>query len=237
MTSLRARSRWLFWIVRAGAPLDALDRTRRALLLVRIRASAAWHRSTVDVDLASDVHIGRDVRVWVTPRTANVLHVGAGSRLGDRVLIQLKGGQVRIGPGCDLRRDTVLNVAGRLDLEGRNILSWGCAIHCAESVVLEPMASAAEHVSIADSTHYFTEPDRFFYDNIRSAPVRIGTNTWLCPKSTVTSGTSIGSHCIIASNSVVTGDVPDGSLASGVPVADIRPLRLPWRPAAGAPGR
>jgi maltose O-acetyltransferase len=42
-------------------------------------------------------------------------------------------------------------------------------------------------------------------------------------------GVTIGDHCIIASNSVVTRDVPPGHLASGVPADDMKPIRLPWK--------
>jgi acetyltransferase-like isoleucine patch superfamily enzyme len=57
--------------------------------------------------------------------------------------------------------------------------------------------------------------------------VRVGYNTWICPKVTLAKGADVGAHCIVASNSVVVSKVPDGSLASGVP-AEVRPLPLPW---------
>jgi acetyltransferase-like isoleucine patch superfamily enzyme len=128
-----------------------------------------------------------------------------------------------------LRRDVLLNVSGDLTFVEGDIMSWGTTIHCAESVRLEPLVGAAEDVTISDSAHYFTTPDTFFYMNTRTKPVVIGANTWLCPKATVTQGVRIGSHCIVASNSVAISDIPDGHLASGVPARDIRPLPLPWR--------
>jgi acetyltransferase-like isoleucine patch superfamily enzyme len=91
------------------------------------------------------------------------------------------------------------------------------------------MAGAAENVTIADSTHFFTEPEAHWYHNVRTAPIHVGTNTWLCPKVSVVSGVDIGSHCIVGSNSVVTRSVPSGSLVSGVPAAVVRSLDLPWR--------
>jgi acetyltransferase-like isoleucine patch superfamily enzyme len=169
------------------------------------------------------------VRIEVAPHSTNTLRIGVNGRVDDRVLIRLTGGRIEIGPHCHLRAGVILNVAGHLVLTGENILSWGSAVHCAESVRLEPMASAAEHVTIADSTHFFTTPDEFFYDNTRTAPIHIGSNTWLCPKATVTSGVRVGSHCIIGSGSAVIRDVPDGHLASGIP-ATSRPLDLPWEP-------
>src|SRR5262249_29990395 len=155
-----------------------------------------------------DVVVGRGVRVTVEPRTANVLRIDSRTRLYEGVLIMLKGGEVRIGPDCQLRRNTLFNVAGQLEMSGGDVISWGSHLHCARSVRLDRLVVLAEQVTISDSSHYFTEPDHFVYHNVRTAPVVIGANTWLCPKVTVTRGVTIGSHCIIGSNSVVHRDVP-----------------------------
>jgi acetyltransferase-like isoleucine patch superfamily enzyme len=216
------------WWVKDRDPVRLLHRARRSVLLARIRATAAWHRSSVDVDLAPDLKIGRDVRVEIAPRTANVLRIGPRSAIRDHVAIQLKGGSVVCGPETELRRNTILNVAGRLVLEEHNILSYGVVVHCAEEVVLERHVGIAELVTIADSTHYWTSPDEFFYDNVKTRPVRIGRNTWVCPRASITSGVTIGAQCLIASNSTVTCDVPDGHLASGVPATTVRSLNHAW---------
>jgi acetyltransferase-like isoleucine patch superfamily enzyme len=204
-------------------------RVRLALVLLRLRVSAAWNWASVEIDVAPDLRLGRGVRFTVDPRTHTVLRIGARSRLDDRVLVLLKGGRIDLGEDTWLRRDVILNVSGHLQLVRNNVLSWGVVVHCAESVRLEPMASAAEAVTVADSTHFFTEPDAFFYHNTRTAPIVVGANTWLCPKVTVTPDVTIGSHCIIASNSVVIADVPDGHLASGVPARVVKALPLPWK--------
>jgi acetyltransferase-like isoleucine patch superfamily enzyme len=203
-------------------------RARRRAFIAQVRALARARGASVDIDVAWNVQIGRRVRVEILPGTDNVLHIGRRSLIGNDVLMMLKGGEIRLGPRSDVRSRVVLNVAGRLTLEGENPLSWGTAVHCADEIVLEQMVGLAENVTVADSTHFFTEPDAFFYHNVRTAPVRVRRNTWLCPKVTVTSGVEIGSHCIIGSNSVVTSSIPSGSLASGIPAKVIRQLPLPW---------
>ena len=220
--------RRLLWRVRHTRPERLLHRWRRAALIVRARASAEWHRAELELDIAPDIRMGRGVRVRIEPHTqGNLISIGPRSALDDRVLFRLAGGRIRLGPETELRRDVVLNVGGELTMEHHNIMGWSVVVHCSERVHWERFASAAENATVADSTHYFTEPDTFFYENTRSAPITIGANTWLCPKSTVTSGVRVGSHCIVGSNSVVVKDVPDGHLASGIPAA-VRPLDLPW---------
>ena len=225
--ALAAARRW-------GPLLEsAAQRTRREVFVARVRASAIWNNATVDLDVADDVRLGRNVRVWVQPWSHSVLRIGPGNTLEDNVLIQLKGGQVLLGPCVELRRDVVLNVAGRLELHGNNPVSWNSVIHCSNRVTIAEMAGLAEQVTVADSSHYFTTPDDHFWHNVRLGEVSIGRNTWICPKVTLARGAAVGNHCIVGSNSVVVGEVPDGSLASGVP-AVIRPLPLPWADAVAA---
>ena len=204
-------------------------RARRAAFVAQVQA-AAWHAgATVELDLAPDLLVGAGVRVTVQPGTHSVVRMGTGCRLDERVLLMLKGGQLLAGDRVELRRDVVVNLAGVLRLEGDNPISWGTVLHCSNDIRLEQMAGIAEQVTIADSSHFFTTPDEHFWHNVRVGSVRVGRNTWVCPKAVLPRGADVGSWCIVGSASVVTGVVPDGHLASGVP-ASVRPLPLPWRP-------
>ncbi len=48
-------------------------------------------------------------------------------------------------------------------------------------------------------------------------PITIGEDCWLGGNVVVCPGVTIGNRCIIAAGSVVTKDIPDDSLAAGVP--------------------
>mgnify|MGYP003642429026 CR=1 FL=1 len=62
------------------------------------------------------------------------------------------------------------------------------------------------------------------------ACVAIGNNVWLPARSVVLPGVSIGNDCVIGTGSVVTHDIPSGSLAMGSPCkvvkADYYPKNL-----------
>lgn len=219
----------------AGAARRRLDdadelvrQARRARLVAQTKLAAKRVYATVELSVAPDVKLGRDVRVSVEPNTVNRLVIGPGCNLEDRVLIMLKGGQITLGPRVELRRNVILNVSGQLTFHGDNPVSWNSVVHCSAHVDIAEMAGIAEQVTIADSSHYWTTPDEHFWHNVRTGTVRVGRNTWICPKATLGRGADIGDHCLVASGSVVTSAVPDGSFASGVP-AVIRPLTLPWR--------
>lgn len=53
----------------------------------------------------------------------------------------------------------------------------------------------------------------------RALPIRVGDNCWFGANVTVLQGVTIGSGCVIAAGSVVTGDLPENCLAAGVPAS------------------
>lgn len=56
-------------------------------------------------------------------------------------------------------------------------------------------------------------------------PITIGEDCWLGGNVVVCPGVTIGNRCIIAEGSVVTKDIPDDSLAAGVPAVVKRSLK------------
>ncbi len=59
-------------------------------------------------------------------------------------------------------------------------------------------------------------------------PITIGEDCWLGGNVVVCPGVTIGNRCIIAAGSVVTKDIPDDSLAAGVPAVVKRSLKKRW---------
>lgn len=58
-----------------------------------------------------------------------------------------------------------------------------------------------------------------------SYPITVGEDCWLGGNVVVCPGVTIGNRCIIAAGSVVTRDIPDDSLAAGVPAVVKRSLK------------
>lgn len=201
-------------------------RNRRSFLR-RTRRAAAWVNATIDLHVADDVRIAKSVKVSFKPGSHNVMKLGTGVRLGERLLINLRGGEILLADLAEIRQDGLLNVSGRFEMGYDAGISWSGTIHCSQSVILETNVGFAERVTVTDSTHYFTEPDVKFYYNSKPGTVEIGANCWVGAGAVITRNTSIGSHCIIAANSMVSGKVPSGHVAAGVP-ATTKPLTLPW---------
>jgi acetyltransferase-like isoleucine patch superfamily enzyme len=220
----------LFWRFKARVEAAHYGR-RRAGFIVRARMHALWRHAAIDLTLAPDLKLGKDVRMTLVPRTRNVIRVGPHCTIGERALFVLDGGEIELADWVEIRRDVVLRVAGRLSFGGRNLISQGVSLHCDEAVTVGPLAVITEHVTIVDSAHYFTTPDDWMLDNLKTGPIEIGYNAWIGAKATIGRNVTLGDHVVVAANSLVVDDVPAGHLASGVPAAIVRRI-VPWASSA-----
>ena len=55
-----------------------------------------------------------------------------------------------------------------------------------------------------------------------SAGISLGDNVWLGTGAKILDGVSLGSNVVVGANGVVASDLPDGSIAAGVPVRILR---------------
>lgn len=157
----------------------------------------------------------------VRPGASGVLRIGAHSRIGDATEVRLQGGELHVGEWVEIRRGVSLMVGGTLEIAGPNLVSWGVTIHCDEAVHVAPKATLSEYVTLTDSVHRHGDGDHHL-DSVTCDPVRIGIDTWVGAKATITPGVTVGDRCIVGAGAVVTRDVPDDHLALGVP-AVVRP--------------
>ena len=51
----------------------------------------------------------------------------------------------------------------------------------------------------------------------KGGPVKIGRYTWICSRSIILPGINIGEGAVVASNSIVTKDVPPYAIVAGIP--------------------
>lgn len=96
-------------------------------------------------------------------------------------------------------------------------------IYSTQSIVIEDYVLTADKVYISDNLHDYENPNSpIIQQSIKQIkPVRIGEGSWLGENVCVI-GASIGKHCTIGANSVVTHNIPDYSVAVGVPARVIK---------------
>ena len=60
-----------------------------------------------------------------------------------------------------------------------------------------------------------------YQDIIKYGKIKVGNNTVIGANSTILPGVTIGERCVIGCGSIVTKDVPDGTVVCGVPAKTI----------------
>lgn len=96
-------------------------------------------------------------------------------------------------------------------------------IYATKSIIIEDKVLTADRVYISDNLHSYKRPNIPIIDQPikQITPVRIGEGSWLGIGVAVI-GANIGKHCIIGANAVVTRDIPDYSVAVGIPAKIIK---------------
>jgi acetyltransferase-like isoleucine patch superfamily enzyme len=97
------------------------------------------------------------------------------------------------------------------------------AIH---EVVFEENVLTGPHVFVSDHNHDYRNVDTPVCKQgimaMANSKVVIGEGSWLGTNAVVVGNVHIGKHCVIGANSVVTKDIPDFSVAAGIPARVIK---------------
>lgn len=101
-----------------------------------------------------------------------------------------------------------------------------CLVKIGSNVMFGPNTTIATplHPLLAKQRNARVQADGKVATIEYGAPITIGSNCWLASNVTVCSGVKIGDGCVIGAGSVVTHDIPDNSLAVGVPARVIRKI-------------
>ncbi len=76
----------------------------------------------------------------------------------------------------------------------------------------------AQGITVTALNHNFADGElRIDQQGVSTQPVSIGDDVWIGTNAVILPGVTIGKHVVIAAGAVVTKDIPDNSLAMGVP--------------------
>lgn len=96
-------------------------------------------------------------------------------------------------------------------------------IFATKLIILHKNVLTADKVYISDNLHGYEDIHTPILRQpiVQKGTVEIGEGSWLGENVCII-GANIGKHCIIGANSVVTKDIPDYSVAVGVPAKTIK---------------
>ena len=111
----------------------------------------------------------------------------------------------------------------RLELHDGVTLGHFNHIYATKKIILKKNVLTADKVYISDNLHGYEDITIPIKNQpiIQNGEVVIGENSWLGENVCVL-GSSIGKHCIIGSNSVVTKNIPDYCVVVGAPAKIIK---------------
>lgn len=137
-------------------------------------------------------------------------------------------GRLEVGRRTFLEAGVTLQSShGRIRLGQRVYLSRSVTVGAIELVEIGDFTLVAPGCYITDANHRFDDPVLPITDQgmTTKGPTVIEDNVWLGANVVVTSGVRIGRRSVIAANSVVTTDIPEFSVAGGVPAKVIASSR------------
>ncbi len=181
---------------------------------------AARQRLTPELEVEPGVSANfACARFSLAPGSRLVIRAGAVTdRIPGALYICLgEGAELVIGPGTWLRTeiDPVRIIAfdgARIEL-GRDVFLNGCHISAKSEVRIARGASVGLGSRVFDADQHDLDESR----PEEISPVSIGEYTWVASEVTVLRGVSIGAHSVVGAQSLVTGDIPDHTLAFGRP--------------------
>lgn len=141
-------------------------------------------------------------------------------------------GHITIGEKLIIRgRITSCNLgatrSAHLRIGDRVFVNQGATVvaHCGIEIGDDTLIG--EFSALYDTNHHAVDAKH----PTKSAPIAIGSNVWLGRNVTVLPGSSIGDHTVVATGSVVSGNLPPCVLAAGNPAQPVKTLDVPkgWK--------
>lgn len=199
-------------------PPGVVIRAQRLILGPRVVVGRAVRIDGGEILLDEAVRILRHTTVKVTDR----LGIGAHGTVNESCEI---GGQ-RVEIGQELWMLPTAKIGGGSAYEAPSQLTMGHYVHLGVQTLVNTArpVTIGHEVGLGTRTSIYTHgayPNRLQGFPVAFDGVEIGDFTWI-PGATINPGVRIGRNCVVGVNSLVTTDLPDGSLAVGSPAKVIK---------------
>lgn len=135
-----------------------------------------------------------------------------------------------VGKGTVFLQDLTARLEAPVRIGSRVFFNRGCHVVVKAGLAIGDNTLIGEYVSIHDEAHTIVDGAIEGPNAFRASPIAIGCKVWIGAKATVLPGVTIGDRCIVGAGAVVTKDLPDGSVAVGVPARVVRTLDAPGTP-------
>ena len=143
--------------------------------------------------------------LWVAASTLVVTQVWCPNRL--RVAI-LRWFGAKIGDGVLIRHRVRIQWPWKLSIANDSWVGTDVDLYNVDDIVIGSDVCISQHAYVCTGSHDRHSPS-FDFDN---GPIVIEDGVWLCARSTVLRGVTIGANSVVGAGSLVTRDLPRDSL-------------------------
>jgi acetyltransferase-like isoleucine patch superfamily enzyme len=172
---------------------------------------------------------GRNVTfgTGVVLRHPSKIRLGDDVLIDDQVVLDAKGSNNRgitLGQGVFLGRGTILSCKdGDIELGDHVNIGFNSEIFSGSLVKVGHHGLLAAYTYLVGGGHAFDQMGVPVIEQERvSKGITLGENVWLGAGAKVMDGVTIGRDVVVGAGAVVTTDLPDGSVAVGIPARVVR---------------
>lgn len=110
---------------------------------------------------------------------------------------------------------------GKITIGNNTFINTNVAITSLESITIGDRVKIANNVVIVDHDHDYQND----MNEYRCQAVVIGNDVWIGANAVILKGVHIGDHAVIAAGSVVNHDVPENTVAGGIPASELKHIQ------------
>lgn len=161
----------------------------------------------------------------------------ASSSIDSQANIFCSRGGVKIGRNCEICGILTAYPGAKLTIGDYTTIRGSSLVGAALNIKIGNYVIISNNVHIYDNNNHPTDPqkrielcksgfhsEKWRWEYSDSAPIVIEDNVWIGERSAILKGVTIGKGSIVASNSVVTKNVPPYSIAAGNPAIVVKQL-------------
>ena len=142
------------------------------------------------------------------------IFIGNECLINGRLVTEVKSSKIDIKDNVFIGGNTIVDCKQEIVIEDDVLISYECIIFDHDS------HSALSHERKNDLSDF--KNNNLKWEKIKSKKILIKRNAWVCARSIILKGVTIGEGSIVAAGSVVTENVPDYSLVAGNPAKFIK---------------
>lgn len=165
---------------------------------------------------------------FIRAKKSKLIIIGGGNYIGVNVKCVNRGkmllyGNVTVRPSSHLYTNVP---ASEIVFGDGTEIGNHSTISSYNKIIFEKDVLTGPHVFISDHNHEYSNPDiAVCNQGVRCGDgdkVVIGEGSWIGTNAVIIGNVRIGKHSVIGANAVVTKDIPDYSVAVGIPARVVR---------------